>query len=31
MEAIQEIDLCLTGPLLRDIGGPICKEKHNNT
>ena len=31
MEAIQEADPYLIGPLLRDIGGPICKEKHKNT
>ena len=30
MGAIQEADLYLTGPLLRDIGGPICKERHKS-
>ena len=30
MEAIQEADPCLTKPLFRDIGGPICKGKHKN-
>ena len=31
MEAIQEADPCLTGPLRRDIGGPIYKGKRKNT
>ena len=30
MEAIQETDLCLTEPLLKAIGGQICKRKHRN-
>lgn len=29
--AIQEADPFLTGPLLRDIGGLIFKEKHKST
>ena len=30
MEAIQEADPCLTGTLLRDISGSICKGKRKN-
>ena len=30
VEAIQEVDLCLTEPSLRDIGGQACKEKYKN-
>ena len=30
MEATQEVDLCLTGPLLKDIGEQIYKGKHKN-
>ena len=26
-----EADKVLIGPLLKDIGGPICKGKHKNT
>ena len=31
VEVIQETNLYLTRPLLRDIGGLICKGKHKNT
>ena len=30
VEAIQEADICLTEPSLRDIGGQICKKKRKN-
>ena len=31
MEIIQKADPYLIRLLRRDIGGPICKEKHKNT
>ena len=30
-ESHTEADPCLIGPLLRDIGGPICRKKHKTT
>ena len=30
VEVIQETDLCLTGPSLRNIGGQICRGKHKS-
>ena len=30
MEATQKEDLYITEPLLRAIGGQICKRKHKN-
>ena len=30
VEVIQETDLCLTGPSLRNIDGQICREKHKS-
>ena len=30
VEATQEVDICLTEPLHRTIGGQTCKKKHKN-
>ena len=30
VKAIQEVDLCLTKPSLKDTGGQVCKRKHRN-
>ena len=30
VETTLEVDLCLTEPSLRAIGGQICKKKHKN-